>query len=61
MSDALAYYAEITGVETSRFILGHGEKDVLVFTDFHSLCCLSGTSVHVPCCTRVACLLIFHS
>lgn len=40
----LSYYTEITGLETSGFILGHGEKYALVF---HSLCCLSATSVRV--------------
>lgn len=43
-----------------NFILGDGEKYAFVFTDFHSLRCLSATSVRVRCFIHVACLLIFH-
>lgn len=52
MRNALAHHREISGVETSRCILGQREKCALVFTDFHSLCSLSA-----PSCVFYSCHL----
>lgn len=50
MRNVLAHYTEISGFETSRFILGQGEKRALVFTAFHSLCSSSAwSSVFYSC------------